>query len=158
MCCLQHVSSFLGVFPSDLLPQHSTARSGTLIVNTDPHIETGSHWLAIHFQSRSFTAYYFDSYGLPPFIHSIEAFIRRNCTVWDYNSVQLQEPTTAVCGKYCCPFALYVDRGYTPQQFVGLLSTVDAYKLVSEMFESEFGPLHKMPRGGGQCNVSSHKR
>jgi hypothetical protein len=36
MCCLQRASSFLGVLPSDLLPQHSIARSGTLFVNTDP--------------------------------------------------------------------------------------------------------------------------
>jgi hypothetical protein len=57
ICCLRDVGSFLGLFPSDLLPQHSIARSGTLIVNTDPHIESGSHWLAIHFESSSFTAY-----------------------------------------------------------------------------------------------------
>ena len=48
MCCLRYVGSFLGVFPSDLLPGHSIARSGTLIVNTDPHTESGSHWLATH--------------------------------------------------------------------------------------------------------------
>jgi hypothetical protein len=119
MCCLRDVGSFLGVYPPDLLPQQSIARSGTLIVNTDPHTESGSHWLAIHFQSRSFTAYYFDSYGVPPLIPSIQASIRRNYTVWDYNSVQLQGPTTTVCGKYCCLFALYMDRGYTPQQFTG---------------------------------------
>jgi hypothetical protein len=82
------MSYFLGVFPSDLLPQHSIAWSGTLIVNTDPHTESGSHWLAIHFQSRSYNYYYFHSYGLPPFIPSIQSFISRNCTVWDYNSVQ----------------------------------------------------------------------
>ena len=112
MCCLRYVSSFLGVFPSYLLPQHSIAQSGTLIVNTDPHTETGSHWLAVHFQLCSHSSYYFDSYGLPPFIPSIQSFIRRNCSVWDYNSVQLQVPTSAVCGKYCCLFALYMDRLY----------------------------------------------
>jgi hypothetical protein len=73
--------------------------------------------------------------------------------------VQLQGPVTAVCGKYCCLFALYVDRGYKPQQFVGLLRTVETDRLVSEMFESEFGPLPKMARGGDeQCNFSIHKR
>ena len=111
--CLMYVISFLGVFPSDLLPRHSIARSGTVIVNTDPLTESDSHWLAIHFQSRSLCSYYFDSYGLRPFIPSIDSFIRRNSIVWDYNSVQLQGHTSTVCGKYCCLFALYMDRGYT---------------------------------------------
>ena len=157
MCSLRNVSSFLGVFPSDVLLQHSIARSGTLIVNTDPHTETGSHWLAIHFQSRSHSSYYFDSYERSPFIPFIQSFIRRNCSVWDYNSVQLWGPTSAVCGKYCCLFALYMDRGYTPKQFAGLIATATADKQVSEMFESEFGPLCRMSRVG-QCSKSRQNR
>jgi hypothetical protein len=61
-------------------------------------------------------------------------------------------------GKYCCLFALYVDRGYTPQQFVGLLAKATLDKLVSEMFASVFGLLHKMLRNGGQCSKSIHNR
>jgi hypothetical protein len=72
ICCLRDVGAFPSVFPSDLLPKYPVALSGTLIVNTDPHTESGSHRFAIHFQSRSSTAYYFDSYGLPPFIPSIQ--------------------------------------------------------------------------------------
>jgi hypothetical protein len=156
ICCLRDVGSFIGVFPSDLLPKYPIALSGTLIVNTEQHTESVSHWLAIHFQPRSSTAYYFDSYGLPPLIPSIQTFIRRNCTVWDYNSVQLQRSSTAVCVKYCCLFGLYMDRGYPPQQFVGLLDTMDTDRRVSEMLEAEFVPLPKMVRGGGgQCNVST---
>ena len=157
MCCLRYVISFLGFFPSDLLPQPSITLCDTLIVNTDPHTENGSHWLAIHFQSRSLSSYYFDSYGLPPFIPSVQSFIRSNCSVWDYNSIQLQGPTNTVCGKYCCLFVLYMDRGYTPKQFVGLLATATADKLVFEMFESEFGPLLNMSREG-QCNNGRRKK
>ena len=156
MCCLRYVGSFLDVFPSDLLPEHSIARSGTLIVNTDPHTESGSHWLAIHFQSKSHSSYYFDSYGLPPYIPSIQSFIRRNCSVWDYNTVQLQGLTSTICGKYCCLFALYMDRGYTPKQFVGLLATATADRLLSDMFKLEFGPIRNMSRGG-QCSCSKTK-
>ena len=43
-----YASSFLGVFPSDLLPQHSIALSGTLIVNGHRHRD----WFAL--VSRSF--------------------------------------------------------------------------------------------------------
>jgi hypothetical protein len=123
ICCLEYKNSFLGVFASDLLPKYPTAESGTLIVITDPHTVSGSHRLAIQFQSRSSKLYYFDSYGLPPHIPSIQKFINRNCTFWDYNSVQLQGPNTAVCGKYCCFFTLYVDRGYTRQNSSGSLAT-----------------------------------
>ena len=108
MCCLWYVSSFLVVFPSDLLHQHPIASSGTLIVKTDPHTHSGSHCLAIHLQSRSQSSYYFNSYGLLPFIPSIQSFIKRNCIVWDYNAIQLQGPTSSLCCKYCCLFALYM--------------------------------------------------
>ena len=89
MCSLRSVGSFLGFFLSDLLPQQPIAPSGTLIVNTDCHTESGSHWLAIHLQSRSHSSFYFDSYGLPPFIPSIESFLHRNSIVQNYNAVHL---------------------------------------------------------------------
>ena len=111
MCCLRYGGSFLGVFPSDLNPQDPITSSGKLIVNTDPHTDSGSQLLAIHLQSRSHSPYYFDSYGLPPFIPSIRSFINRNCIMWDYNAIQLQGLTSTICGKYCCLFALYMDRG-----------------------------------------------
>ena len=155
MCCLRSVVSFLGVFPSDLLPQQPITRSGTLIVNTDPHTESGSHWLAIYLQSRSNSSFYFDSYGLPPFIPSIQSFIHRNNIVQNYNTIPLQGPTSTVCGMYCCLFALYKDRGYTPTQFVGLLTTASADRVVSDMFASEFGPLRGLSRGGHCCGSRS---
>ena len=118
-CTLRNVRSFLGVFPSDLLPQ-SESQTGTDIINADPHTEKVSHWLAVHFRPTSFSAYYFDSYGFLPLVPDIQAFIRRNYTVSNYNKRQLQGLTSNVCAKYCCLFALYTDLGYTPQQFVGL--------------------------------------
>ena len=155
MCCLRCVGSFLGVFPSDLLPQQPVARSGTLIVNTDPHTESGSHWLAIQLQPKSHSCFYLDSYGLPPFIPSIESFLQRNSIVQAYNTIQLQGPTSTVCGKYCCLFALYVDRGYTPRQFIGLLPTASADRVVADMFASNFGSLRGLSRGGQCCGSRS---
>ena len=48
---LKDVPSFLGVYPSDLLPG-IVHRKGTLIINADPHTKEGSHWLAIHLEPR----------------------------------------------------------------------------------------------------------
>jgi hypothetical protein len=156
ICCLRDVGSFLGVFASYKPPQYPILRYGTLIVITDPHTESGSHWLAIHIQSRSSRLYCFDSYGLPPYIAAIQSFINRNCTVWDYNMVQLQGSTTTVCGKYCCLLGLYRDRGYSPQKFAGLLSvgSMQSDRRVSELFKAEFGPLPRVLQRNGQCNTS----
>ena len=50
-CTLMDVRSFLGVFPSDMLPR-SVTQTGTVIINIDPHTEKGSHCLAVHFFSK----------------------------------------------------------------------------------------------------------
>jgi hypothetical protein len=93
----------------------------TVIVNTDAHTQAGTHWLAIRLEPRASTAFYFDSYGLSPQIHDIQLFLRRNCTVLHYNNAQLQGPLSTVCGKYCCLFALYMDKGYTGREFEACL-------------------------------------
>jgi hypothetical protein len=110
---VKDVTSVRGVYPSDRLPC-SIVQTGSVIVNMDPHTEEGSHWLAIHFQPKFSSAFYFDSYGNPASVPDIQDFIRRCCTVCHYNTVWLR-PTTTFCGHYCCLFVLYMDRGYTPQ-------------------------------------------
>jgi len=152
LCTLRNVNSFLDVYTSDLLPL-SVTKTCTAIVNADPHTERGSHWLA-----KSSSAYYFDSYGIVPFVPDILSLIKRNCTTWDYEKIQLQSLTSDVCGKYCCLFALYMDREYSPQQFVVLFGEVEAADIeVERMFTTEFGA--EMPRGGwGPCRRSCLKR
>ena len=151
LCTLRNVRSFLGIFPSDLLPQ-SVSQSGTVIINADPHTEKDSHCLAVHFRPKSASAYYFDSYGIVPLVPDIQASIRRNSTVSNYNKRQLQGLTSNVCGKYCCLFALYTDLGYTPQQFVGLFDAEGADGQTDRLFASEFGALLPSGSGGGQCS------
>jgi hypothetical protein len=74
-----NVKSFLGAFPSDMLP-HSITQPSIVIVNIDAHTQSGTHWLAIRLEPTSSTAFYFDSYGLSPQIPDIQLFLRRNCT------------------------------------------------------------------------------
>jgi len=153
-CTLRNVRSFLGVFPSGLLPQ-SVAQSGRVIINADPHTEKVSHWLTLHCRPKSASAYYFDSYAFVPLVPDIQAFIRRKSTVSYYNKRQLQGLTSNVCGKFCCLFPLYTDLGYTPQQFVGIFDAEGAYRQTDRLFASEFGPLFPSGSGsGGQCSYS----
>ena len=158
LCTLCDAKTFLGVFNSDLLP-HSITQPGTIIVNCDPHTENGSHWLAINFQPKSFGGFYFDSYGLHPYIPSIRSILKRPFSVWDFNTTQLQGLTSSVCGQYCCLCALYLARGYSPKQFIGLFDPRTADKQVAHMFTSEFGSSLKTrgPRGS-QCCTCYNKR
>jgi hypothetical protein len=150
LCTLRDVNSFLGVFPSDLLP-HSVTRPGTLIVNADSHAQTGSHWLAISIQPVSYTVFFMDSFGLPPsaFVaQEITVFLTRNCAVFDHNRVRLQGLYSRTCGKYCWLFALYMDTRYSPYHFIHLFTAGDADAQVHRFFRSEFGRLRRIPRGG----------
>jgi len=106
---LRNVKSFLDVYASDLLPR-SITKTCTVIVNADPHTKGGSHRLAVHFRTKSSYVYYFDSYGIEPFVPDIVDFVQRNNTTWDRIKRQLQSLTSDVCGKYCYLFALYMYR------------------------------------------------
>ena len=63
-----------------------------------------------------------------------------------------------VCGEYCCLFAPYMDRGYTPQQFLALFAADDADRHIHRLFRSEFGLTLCKHRAGGQCCTSLYKR
>jgi len=156
-CTLKELRSFLGVYPSDMLLR-SVTRLGTVIINADPHTEKGSHWLAVHLRPKFSSAYYFDSYGIVPLVPAIQAFIRRNCITWDHNRRQLQSLTCNNCGKYYCLFVLYMDRGFTPKQFVGPFdggAQQAADRWIDLAFASEFGSLSRSSSGqGGQCSSS----
>ena len=126
--------------------RHSASFDNTLRDSDRKHRSThssGTHWLAIHLQPRSYSGYFFDSYGLPPLIPSIATFMRRACSVLEYNTTQLQGWTSTVCGKHCCLFVLYIHRGYSPRQFVGLFDPATADSQISRLFALEFGPLRR---------------
>jgi hypothetical protein len=154
LCTLRNVPSFLGVYPSDLLPPHTFTQPGTIIINTDPHTKSGTHWLAIRLEPRSSTSYYFDSYGQPPLVPAIQSFLRRTCSVWDYNTTHLQGLTSTVCGQYCSLFTLFTDRGMSPRRFISLFDTRHADQQLRRLFASEFGRLGG-PRGGQCCRSAA---
>jgi len=118
LCTLKDVSSFLGVFPSDMLPRFVT-QSGTVIINADPRTEKASLWLAYIFYQNPPVTFFFDSYGIVPLVPDIAAFIRCNCTIWDYNRIKLQDLTSNICGKYCCQCALFMDCVSPPNNSSG---------------------------------------
>jgi len=151
-CTLKDISSFRGVYPSDLLP--TSIQSGTVIINADPHTREGSHCLAIHFNYPFSSAFYFDSYWRAPCDQNILSFLKRNCAVWSYNSSSLQGPLSVVCGQYCCLFTRYMDKGITSLQFVRHFTAGTADRQIVLMFTAHFGPVCETPRGGQFCKPS----
>jgi hypothetical protein len=138
---LRDVLTFVGVVPSVLMPTNPLPGlvNYTLIINTDVHNGPGSHWVTVHLNTRSSTGYYFDSYGLFPLVSAIRHYLRRNCTLWNYNTRTLQGFTTDVCEQYACLFALCMDRGLGPRQFVDLFGTTEPDLQVEATFVREFG-------------------
>jgi len=51
-----------------------------------------------------------------------------------------------------------VDRGYSPKEFVSWFEPSTADARITRLFKFEFGPLRRLPRGGGQCCTSMNKR
>jgi hypothetical protein len=146
--------SFLGMYPSDILPPPPVTRSMTLIVNTNPHTAKEMHCLAIHLQPRSYCGYFFDSIGLTPFVPNILTFLCRAFSGWENKTTQLHGLASTICGEYCCLFAIYMDCGYAPKLLVGIFDAVTADRQVSRLFASEFGPL-RTPCGGQGCTTAA---
>jgi len=89
---------FGGVYASDTLPPKRRGRA--FIINLDKSSLPGSHWVAVYFKRKR--VYYYDPYGIKPFLPSILNFIKRNNI--QYNKIQHQSPSSESCGYYCLYF------------------------------------------------------
>ena len=98
--CPVLMRTFLGVYPSDMLPTRIPLPC-SLIANLDTSEERGSHWVCFYFPNHGLPEY-MDSYGMDP-LASFEEFMG-----YDYrcNTHLLQSPLSAVCGQYCLYYLL----------------------------------------------------
>ena len=103
-----------GVFASDQLPKN-ISYPAAFIFNTDPSYMSGMHWVAVYFD-KSGKCSYFDSYGLQPFVNSIETFLAKND--YQFNKLQIQGNDSNVCGHYCILFLTRCARGHTMERVV----------------------------------------
>jgi len=94
------------VCAADGLPAKLTA-STAIVANTEPHTESGEHWIAIYVRDNADDVIeYFDSYGRPPSDHYVLQLLRRNSQHYKYvwNKYRLQGFETTVCGLYCLTY------------------------------------------------------
>ena len=132
--------SFLGVFPSDMIPKKIYRYPSCFICNVDASNQEGSHWLAF-FISSSNRIEFFDSYGNAPdfFKGTISNFSSQYSEVL-YNPLTLQSNFTAVCGQYTIYFLICKCRGDTMKKFLSQFVTknicndIRVYNFVAKRF------------------------
>ena len=83
-----------GIFSRDLLPKKPNIRECG-ILNLDSVDGPGTHWVAWY--KNKGTKYYFDSYGIQP-PEEMHKYLKSPIL---YNSIQIQEPGTYICGHLC---------------------------------------------------------
>lgn len=91
----------VGVYSAENLPSKIN-RPAAIIVHSENSNKNIGHWLAIYLTKKS--AFYFDSYGLPPFVDNHINFMHRNARKVYYNKKCYQAPASTVCGGYCLIF------------------------------------------------------
>ena len=111
--------SFGGVLALDQLPIRATKTC--YVINLDESREPGSHWVEVYF-GRSGIGEYFDSYGLPPYPITIRNLLSDNSVTWKYNSKQLKDVRTTVCGQYCAFYLIMRSSGISMDRFISQFS------------------------------------
>lgn len=126
----------IGVYPSDMIPE-TWQIPAALVFNTDNSKKPGTHWVAAYVDRKS-SGYYFDSYGIKPYIPDHVMRLRKNCKTLRYNDHQLQSVSSDVCGHFCVMFLYYMACGLGFREFLKLF-TLDLHKndLVVEEFVDE---------------------
>lgn len=111
--------TFLGVFPSDRLPEDIKQYPASLIANVDKSNQPGSHWIAIYID-REEQGIFFDSYGNGPgyYTDSFKAFLEKNTKNYKFNTKCLQSMYSTVCGHYCLYFILMKSRRFSLETIV----------------------------------------
>lgn len=120
---LSNTPYFIGTFACDQLPlKKITHRPFSLVINTDKKNETGEHWTAIFVPPQG-EPEYFDSFGFPPLIRSVQEFLETNSTnYWIYSANSIQHPFSMSCGQFCISFIKHRTRGMGFKSFISKFS------------------------------------
>ena len=102
----------------DLLPKTKPSNVRAYIINTDSSNQPGEHWIGLYYYENSKEAYYFDSYGLPPYHEEILEFLKKTSNKWTFNNQQVQDWFSETCGLYCVFTLDALAKGYDIQQYL----------------------------------------
>ena len=96
---LKDEEGFRGVFSKDTLPKKIKPTENG-VVNLADSDDPGTHWVCYYNRSDLDYVLYFDSYGLPP-PQEIEKYLKTSGKQIQYNTGEIQQLSTVLCGTYC---------------------------------------------------------
>ena len=105
---------YWGTFPRNKMPT-CVVPPFSLVCNTEPDTELGEHWIAIYVDGAE-NGEYFDSYGLPPLHAEFTQFLDYNCRKWIWNSKQIQDISSMVCGQHCIFYLHQRYKGFSLEE------------------------------------------
>lgn len=137
--------SFLGVFPSDQIPQVTLKTDPQcLVVNLDPSWKSGSHWVGLCLRNNAHKKIceIFDSYGTKPLIDKT----LKNWKIM-HNSTRFQKTGSRTCGEYC---VFFVQQRLKGRSFKNIIQKLKAQSDPDD-FVIRYVEQKKRLGGKGQC-------
>lgn len=124
--------NFIGVYSHDQLPAITYKNTYAMIINYHNYDQPGSHWVCVCNDT------FFDSFGVPP-SSIIQEWIRKhnNGKEIPYNSHQLQNNMSTLCGYWCIIFIKLIGKGYTQyeatHEMFNLSDTLENEEVLKEL-------------------------
>lgn len=133
---LQLKTHILGVFAEDTIPLHIPVGPVGFIANIEQESKPGSHWVSFYVDSKR-RGFFFDSFGRPPhhFSSRFYNFFVANEIPFIWNSVNLQDSRTNVCGQYCIFCLSLLCRDWDLYSIINIFSTD---RLCNDMYVYDF--------------------
>ena len=98
---------FKGVYAADQIEERKVIKYPCgYIINTEPIIKEGEHWVAIYIDDSGRGEFYC-SYGKSPHTYNFDKWISKNTSSWTYNQKRMQGNNSSVCGHYCVFYLLH---------------------------------------------------
>ena len=131
-----------GCFPANQL-LNCKSFPCTMVVNTDPANEPGSHWCAL-FAPNKQVAYFFDSYGDKP-NEFVEKYLKANFDQVVRNRRPFQSIISNVCGHYTIFVIHLLSLGLSYEKILKLLASFTDPDSIVFNYVNEIKDIHLLP-------------
>ena len=125
---LEGYELFQGTHPANHIPCAVPNRDQAFIINTDPCIKEGQHWVALTILKDG-SAEYFDSFGRRILNTYIQQYVDEHCTKppCKQSAVWLQHPLSKSCGLFCIDFIKHRSKGFDLESYLSTFKVGDFY-------------------------------
>ena len=114
------------MFAKNKLPSRIRVNECGINNNEDvPGRYGGTHWVAYFNTSKCPNIEFFDSFGLPP-ARPIEKYLLSSGKNIEYNSCQIQDESSVLCGHYCIH---YIIERLQNKPFIDILNAFSLTRL-----------------------------